>query len=419
MNLLNLFEDNRHPAYVNLTALQQAVKNNRDAVLNFGGESVTVDYPLARYIAGRYAAQQTGADRGRFIAALGDARKFDALAKEYRTMADQARLESVSKKKTEVDIQEADIDDADSARTQRMLRKLRIDNPQAKSDAEALAYALVKSQEKDQADIDRLEKELDDVEGDVKSELQKQISTLKQRRGKVQAKGQDRSATDDRQDALLKKLSAANAAQDQALNDLEAEIDQVQKQKPVSQQPTSATMPVQKQKRSTTAATTAASTAMQQKARDTSKLMKYDPTQALRAKGIDDVSPQQDLNFDPEQQDLFKKTGTYESLRPGEYHNVEVTFDDGSKETVKTTGDSGYRDQITQHFARQGRTVKDINIDWAVREVSEAEKKPKPTNPQLWGRAKAAAKSKFDVYPSAYANAWAAKWYKQHGGGWR
>lgn len=42
-----------------------------------------------------------------------------------------------------------------------------------------------------------------------------------------------------------------------------------------------------------------------------------------------------------------------------------------------------------------------------------------PTNPALWSRAKSAAKKKFDVYPSAYANAWAAKWYKSKGGGWK
>jgi len=46
-------------------------------------------------------------------------------------------------------------------------------------------------------------------------------------------------------------------------------------------------------------------------------------------------------------------------------------------------------------------------------------RKPKPTNPALWARAKSAARSKFDVYPSAYANGWAAKWYKRKGGGWR
>ncbi len=43
----------------------------------------------------------------------------------------------------------------------------------------------------------------------------------------------------------------------------------------------------------------------------------------------------------------------------------------------------------------------------------------KPTNPALWSRAKALARSKFDVYPSAYANGWAAKWYKSKGGGWK
>jgi len=43
----------------------------------------------------------------------------------------------------------------------------------------------------------------------------------------------------------------------------------------------------------------------------------------------------------------------------------------------------------------------------------------KPTNPKLWSRAKALARKKFDVYPSAYANGWAAKWYKKQGGGWR
>ena len=53
------------------------------------------------------------------------------------------------------------------------------------------------------------------------------------------------------------------------------------------------------------------------------------------------------------------------------------------------------------------------------RKSGKGKRKPKPTNPALWSRAKSAARSKFDVYPSAYANGWASKWYKQHGGGWR
>lgn len=47
-----------------------------------------------------------------------------------------------------------------------------------------------------------------------------------------------------------------------------------------------------------------------------------------------------------------------------------------------------------------------------------SERKPVPSNALLWTRAKAKAKEKFDVYPSAYANAWAAKWYKSKGGNW-
>ena len=43
----------------------------------------------------------------------------------------------------------------------------------------------------------------------------------------------------------------------------------------------------------------------------------------------------------------------------------------------------------------------------------------KPNNPALWSKAKSMAKQKFDVYPSAYANGWAAKYYKSKGGTWR
>ncbi len=52
-------------------------------------------------------------------------------------------------------------------------------------------------------------------------------------------------------------------------------------------------------------------------------------------------------------------------------------------------------------------------------DLTEAKKKPVPTSPDKWSRAKAKARSKFDVYPSAYANAYAAKEYKKMGGGWR
>ena len=42
-----------------------------------------------------------------------------------------------------------------------------------------------------------------------------------------------------------------------------------------------------------------------------------------------------------------------------------------------------------------------------------------PTDSGKWSYYKGQAKKKFDVYPSAYANGWAAKQYKAAGGGWK
>jgi hypothetical protein len=52
-------------------------------------------------------------------------------------------------------------------------------------------------------------------------------------------------------------------------------------------------------------------------------------------------------------------------------------------------------------------------------EVESIDEKNVPTSPEKWARAKAQAKSKFAVYPSAYANGWASKKYKAMGGGWK
>jgi len=51
--------------------------------------------------------------------------------------------------------------------------------------------------------------------------------------------------------------------------------------------------------------------------------------------------------------------------------------------------------------------------------IIELTEKNVPTDSGKWAASKAAAKKKFDVYPSAYANAWAAKNYKAKGGGWK
>ena len=64
---------------------------------------------------------------------------------------------------------------------------------------------------------------------------------------------------------------------------------------------------------------------------------------------------------------------------------------------------------IAIDMKKKGKTPKDEET---------LDEKNVPNNPELWSRAKALAKQKFDVYPSAYANGWAAKWYKSKGGTW-
>lgn len=61
----------------------------------------------------------------------------------------------------------------------------------------------------------------------------------------------------------------------------------------------------------------------------------------------------------------------------------------------------------------------DLLFENKVNELLSLLEKNIPTSPDKWASAKAAARSKFKVYPSAYANLWAAKKYKSMGGGWK
>jgi hypothetical protein len=68
---------------------------------------------------------------------------------------------------------------------------------------------------------------------------------------------------------------------------------------------------------------------------------------------------------------------------------------------------------------KEADVLTDVFIKVAAKKKKSTKKKNVPTNPSLWSSCKAQAKAKFDVYPSAYANGWAAKQYKAKGGGWK
>jgi hypothetical protein len=74
---------------------------------------------------------------------------------------------------------------------------------------------------------------------------------------------------------------------------------------------------------------------------------------------------------------------------------------------------------IAIHMKEKGIKPKNESEKEMYEAMEVDESKNCPTDPAKWAASKAKAKSKFDVYPSAYANGFAAKDYKAKGGGWR
>jgi hypothetical protein len=71
-------------------------------------------------------------------------------------------------------------------------------------------------------------------------------------------------------------------------------------------------------------------------------------------------------------------------------------------------------------FLREADVLSDVFVKVAAKnKKKKSSGKNVPNNPSLWASCKAQAKAKFDVYPSAYANGWAAKQYKAKGGTWK
>ena len=77
-----------------------------------------------------------------------------------------------------------------------------------------------------------------------------------------------------------------------------------------------------------------------------------------------------------------------------------------------------YKDAVVHIEDRTGKRLfsESVSIDEKINLFVEENV---PTDPSKWSYYKAQAKKKFDVYPSAYANGWAAKKYKAAGGGWK
>ena len=100
-------------------------------------------------------------------------------------------------------------------------------------------------------------------------------------------------------------------------------------------------------------------------------------------------------------------------------NNMDQVFDFIMNEkekgqTVNEASSAAQQAAIAINMKKKGIKPKNESVEMEIDESKNC-----PTDPAKWSASKAAAKRKFDVYPSAYANGWAAKNYKAKGGGWK
>ena len=433
-------------------------------------------------------------------------------------------------------------------RTERMMSQMRARQPQATSDLEALAYELQDAERRDAEEINKLEREVDSLETDIKSELQKRVATLTRRKGGVQ----QAAAADTKIDATLDQLTKVNDQQQRDIDDLTRAVASLGTRSGAvrmgggrgTAQPADATAAPAAPARTSPPVTTR-SRAIDQAVADltrqadkktamggdvevtdkglihrgkqaqgdkqdqgdvvqnVAKTLVPDTTQgqtdfrtkfAVNAAGEEKAALKRaesvaegwwqqfkgDVNAvaglygkararqtaDQQAQRAATKVAPKTSLSPWQSFKqgytaasspaqssapvppaqttmqavtpatptpaVSTTQQAAQDSTAQAFGQApatkGWKEGDPINLRGQLITAKDPNYQRYVQllkaqgnipENIHEKKKPQPTNPDLWGRAKSAARSKFDVYPSAYANAWAAKWYKSKGGGWR
>ena len=72
-----------------------------------------------------------------------------------------------------------------------------------------------------------------------------------------------------------------------------------------------------------------------------------------------------------------------------------------------------------QGFVRESSELHDVFVKLAAKKKKKTKKRNVPNDSALYSKCKSEIKSKFDVYPSAYANMALVKLYKSRGGTYR
>jgi hypothetical protein len=340
----------------------------------------------------------------RFLDMMGDEKGFEYLHDMFAAhhVQKQQQQQNRAQKKRNKTLGERN--EGTPARTQRLLDKIRLQYPQAQNDQEAMVYAFMDYGKKNKAEIDKLEKQHDDLEKDVKNELEKSIGDLGTRRGAVNARLKQVSSTNVRQDELIKQLLKIDQEQQQALDDLKSTLGSTKgagrSKVTVSpgEQPVDATPlptpvipaaplpPIPSMTRADAAAAADAAVA------DVKASSAPEPEPEVKP----EVKPMIDV---PPKTSARPKSGKAQPALPLGQQQSTVKF--------------------SQPAANQSQgSLQKVAERIGIRGLGETKNKAVPDNKKLWEQALNTAQSKFDVFPSTHAKTWAAKWYNIHGGKW-
>jgi len=102
-------------------------------------------------------------------------------------------------------------------------------------------------------------------------------------------------------------------------------------------------------------------------------------------------------------------------VKTGASENVKEDWSQKYKNSIDCSNPKGFSQRAHCDGRQKNESMK-LTLEQKLNLFLE---KNVPNDPEKWSYAKSQAKEKFDVYPSAYANGWAAKKYKELGGTWK
>lgn len=133
---IKLPEATGNVGYDNMLAVMKAVDASQDAEIMLGGEPVTIEYPEARFLAGKYKAHMNAGNQEKFLQYMADPVKFDGMMKQLRDLidkqknfrgsvpgerqVDEAKMDPVGKEDADID-NDGDVDKSDKYLAKRRL----------------------------------------------------------------------------------------------------------------------------------------------------------------------------------------------------------------------------------------------------------------------------------------------------------